>query len=342
MRLGLLNATGYTGGEMIRYLAGHPDLELTSLTARSQAGRTVGEVLPWVRATARPDYADLRLTPELDGSVDAVVSCLPHNASAAQLAPLLDDGVPVVDVSADFRLQDLAVYREWYGEHPAPEWIADAVYGLSEYRRDDLRRTKLVANPGCHAIAAEFAVGPALAAGLVEGAVIVDSKTGVSGAGRRAEPAFTYSEINESAAPYNVAAHRHGPEIAQELTALAGAPVQVTFVPHLVPMTRGILSTTYARLRDGATGADIAAAYEDRYAAEPFVHLAGEPPRTKWTTGTNHCFVQAVVDEVTGTLIAMSAIDNLGKGAAGAALQNANVMLGLDEQAGLGIPAGFP
>ena len=231
MRLGLLNATGYTGGEMIRYLAGHPDLELTSLTARSQAGRTVGEVLPWIRATARPDYADLRLTPELDGSVDAVVSCLPHNASAAQLAPLLDDGVPVVDVSADFRLHDLAVYREWYGEHPAPEWIADAVYGLSEYRREALQRTKLVANPGCHAIAAELAIGPALAAGLVECSVIVDSKTGVSGAGRRAEPAFTYSEINESAAPYNVAAHRHGPEIAQELTALAGASVQVTFVP---------------------------------------------------------------------------------------------------------------
>lgn len=342
MRLGLLNATGYTGGEMIRYLAGHPDLELTSLTARSQAGSTVGEVLPWVRATARPDYADLRLTPELDGSVDAVVSCLPHNASAAQLAPLLDDGVPVVDVSADFRLHDLEVYEWWYGRHPASWWIADAVYGLTEFRRDDLRRTKLVANPGCHAIAAELAIGPALAAGLVESAVIVDSKTGISGAGRSADSAFTYSEINESVAPYNVAAHRHGPEIAQELTMLAGTPVKVTFVPHLVPMTRGILSTTYARLRDGASGADVADAYQDRYADEPFVHLADEPPRTKWTTGGNHCFVKAVTDEATGTLIAMSAIDNLGKGAAGAALQNANLMLGLDEQAGLGIPAGYP
>ena len=203
---------------------------------------------------------------------------------------------------------------QWYGEHPASEWIADAVYGLTEFRREDLRRTKLVANPGCHAIAAELAIGPALAAGLVEPSVIVDSKTGVSGAGRSAEPAFAYSEINESAAPYNVAAHRHGPEIAQELTVLAGTPVQVTFVPHLVPMTRGILSTTYARLRDGASGADVAAAYRDRYAAEPFVHLAGEPPRTKWTTGTNHCFVQAVPDEATGTLIAMGAIDNLGQG----------------------------
>ena len=342
MRLGLLNATGYTGGEMIRYLAGHPDLELTSLTARSQVGRTVGDVLPWVRATARPDYADLRLTPELDGSVDAVVSCLPHNASAAQLAPLLDDGVPVVDVSADFRLHDLEVYRQWYGEHPASEWIADAVYGLTEYRRDELRRTKLVANPGCHAIAAELAIGPALAAGLVEPSVIVDSKTGVSGAGRRSDATFTYSEINESAAPYNVAAHRHGPEIAQELTTLAGAPVQVTFVPHLVPMTRGILSTAYARLREKTTGADVADAYRDRYRGEPFVHLADAPPRTKWTTGTNHCFVQAVVDDIAGTLIAMSAIDNLGKGAAGAALQNANLMLGLDEQAGLGVPAGYP
>ena len=266
----------------------------------------------------------------------------PTTPRRAQLAPLLDDGVPVVDVSADFRLHDLEVYQQWYGEHPASEWIADAVYGLTEYRRDELRRTKLVANPGCHAIAAELAIGPALTAGLVEPSVIVDSKTGVSGAGRRAEAAFTYAEINESAAPYNVAAHRHGPEIAQELTVLAGTPVQVTFVPHLVPMTRGILSTTYARLRDGATSADVAAAYADRYDGEPFVHLAGEPPRTKWTTGGNHCFVQAVTDEAAGTLIAMSAIDNLGKGAAGAALQNANLMLGLDEQAGLGIPAGYP
>ena len=199
-----------------------------------------------------------------------------------------------------------------------------------------------MANPGCHAIAAELAIGPALAAGLVESAVIVDSKTGISGAGRSADSAFTYSEINESVAPYNVAAHRHGPEIAQELTMLAGTPVKVTFVPHLVPMTRGILSTTYARLRDGASGADVADAYQDRYADEPFVHLADEPPRTKWTTGGNHCFVKAVTDEATGTLIAMSAIDNLGKGAAGAALQNANLMLGLDEEAGLGIPAGYP
>ena len=342
MRLGVLNATGYTGGEVIRYLAGHPDLELTTVTARSQQGRTVGEILPWVRATARPEYADLRLTSELHGSIDAVVSCLPHNASAAQLAPLLNDGVPVVDVSPSFRLRDIDTYHQWYGEHPAPKWIADAVYGLTEFHREDLRQSKLVANPGCHAMAAELAIGPALAEKLVEPRVIVDSKTGISGAGRRAEASFAYSEINESVAPYNVAAHRHGPEIAQELTSIAGVQVEVTFVPHLVPMTRGILSTTYAQLRDGVTSDDVDSAYRDRYCGEAFVHLAKVPPHTKWTTGTNHCFVQTVTDETTRTVVAMAAIDNLGKGAAGSAVQNANLVLGFVENAGLDAPPSFP
>jgi N-acetyl-gamma-glutamyl-phosphate reductase len=342
MRVGILNATGYAGGELLRFVAGHPDFDLCGVTARSQAGALLSDVWPWVRATARPAYGDLRLAEELDGSFDLVVSCLPHNASAAGLEPFLAGGVPAVDVSADYRFKDLAVYQRWYGPHPSPQWIERAVYGLTEYHRDDLRRTKLVANPGCHAVIAELALAPALRAGLVEPSVVVDSKTGISGAGRTNGPEFGYSEINESVNAYNVGAHRHGPEIAQELAELAGEPVQITFVPHLVPMTRGIFVTAYGRLRAGATAAAVKDAYLDAYADEPFVHVVDEPPHTKWTSGSNHAFVCGKVDEDNHMLVAMAVADNLGKGAAGAAVQNANVMLGLDERAGLNVPASFP
>ena len=342
MRVGILNATGYTGGEMIRILAGHPDLEITGLTARSDAGRAVGDVLPWTRATARPGLAELTLTPELMDSYDLVVSCLPHSASALALAPFVESGVRAVDVSADFRLKDLAAYERWYGEHAAPGLIDSSVYGLTEFRRDEVRACMLVANPGCHAITAQLALYPALAAGLVDPHVTVDSKTGISGAGRTSKPEFGFSEINENVAAYNVAAHRHVPEIEQELSAAAGTEVTVTFVPHLIPMTRGILVTAYAALRAGAGPDDVSDAYDKAYAREPFVHVIDRPPSTKWVAGGNHCFVHAVVDEPGRSLIAFAATDNLGKGAAGAAVQNANVMLNLAEDAGLGIPPSFP
>ena len=342
MRVGVLNATGYAGGELVRFLTGHPEFQIVGVTARSQVGQTLGEVFPWLRATARPEYADLELTRDLNGSYDLVVSCLPHAASAERLVPFLDSGVPAVDVSADFRLKDLATYERWYGPHPAAKWIERAVYGLTEFRREALRQTKLVANPGCHAITAELALCPALKAGLIEPHVVVDSKTGISGAGRSAKLEFGYSELNENVGAYNVAAHRHAPETEQELSAAAGEKVSVTFVPHLVPMTRGILVTAYGRLREAATADDVQAAYHDAYAGEPFVHVVDEPPRTKWTSGGNHCFVHCVVDQPNRTLIAMAVTDNLGKGAAGAAIQNANVMLGLDESAGLGVPASYP
>ncbi|MBM4436745.1 MAG: N-acetyl-gamma-glutamyl-phosphate reductase [Actinobacteria bacterium] len=342
MRVGLLNATGYTGAEVIRFASGHPEFVLVGVTARSQAGQTLGAVLPWVRASPRPAYADLVLTPELNGSFDLIVSCLPHEVSAEKLAPFIASGVPAVDVSPDFRLQDLAEHRRWYGEHHAPQHRGAAEYGLTETHRAALRHTKLVANPGCHAITAELALVPALAAGLVAPNVIVDSKTGVSGAGRSAALEFGFSEVNENARPYKVAAHRHGPEIAQELTRAAGRRVEVTFVPTLVPMSRGILTTAYATLRDGVTPAAVAHAYHETYDGEQFVHVVDEPPQTKWTTGTNHCFVSCVVDEANRVLVAMAATDNLGKGAAGGALQNANVMLGLDESAGLGVPPSYP
>ncbi len=342
MRIGILNATGYSGGELVRYLAGHPEFQIVGATARSQAGRRLGELFPWLRAAGRPAYAELRLTPQLEGSPDLVVSCLPHGPSAEQLAPFLDAGVRCVDVSADFRLE-ASVYARAHGvDHAAPQWIDAAVYGLTELRRDAISDTQLVANPGCHAITALYALAPAARAGLLDGHAVVDSKTGVSGAGRTAKAEYGFSELNDNAGPYRIASHYQCPEIAAQLSGLAGAPIEVTFVPVLVPMTRGILVTAYAKLRGGVTAAQLDQAYRETYADEPFVHTADEPPRTKWTAGGNHCFVHWVLDEPAHTLVAAAASDNLGKGAAGSAVQNANVMAGFDETAGLGIPPTYP
>ena len=336
MRIGILNATGYSGGELVRYLAVHPEFEIVGATARSQAGRPLHEVFPWMRASGRAAYADLELTPELNGSADLVISCLPHKASAAQLAPFLDDGIRCIDVSSDFRLRDPADYLRWHGVEHA------AVYGLTEWHREQIRETDLVANPGCHAITAALALAPAASAGLLAGHVMVDSKTGVSGAGRSASAAYGFSEINEDSSAYRVADHYQSPEIAQELGDIGGSSIEVTFAPHLVPMTRGILITAYGALNETVAPSQVEQAYRDAYEDEPFVHLAGVPPHTKWTSGGNHAFVHWTVDQATQTLVAMAAIDNLGKGAAGSAVQNANVMAGIDEQVGLAIPPSHP
>lgn len=343
MRIGILNATGYSGGELVRYLSVHPEFDIVGATARSQAGRLLHEVFPWMRASGRAVYADLELTPELNGSTDLVISCLPHKASAAQLAPFLDDGIRCIDVSSDFRLRDPADYLRWHGvEHAAPEWIDSAIYGLTEWHRKQIRETDLVANPGCHAITAALALAPAASAGLLAGHVMVDSKTGVSGAGRSASAAYGFSEINEDSSAYRVADHYQSPEIAQELGDIGGSSIEVTFAPHLVPMTRGILITAYGALNEAVAPSQVEQAYRDAYEDEPFVHLAGVPPHTKWTSGGNHAFVHWTVDQATQTLVAMAAIDNLGKGAAGSAVQNANVMAGIDEQVGLAIPPSHP
>jgi N-acetyl-gamma-glutamyl-phosphate reductase len=263
-----------------------------------------------------------------------VFLALPEAASAELVPALAARGTRVFDLSGAFRLREAGARARWYPS--TPDLDVGILYGLTERCRAALADARVVSCPGCYPTAALLPLEPLAAAGALDGDVVIDAKSGISGAGKKPSEKTHFSERHGSVAAYGVLAHRHSAEIEQELQHA------VTFVPHLVPMTRGILSTTYARLRDGVGSADVDAVYEDRYGGEPFVHLADEPPRTKWTTGTNHCFVQAVADEATGTLIAMSAIDNLGKGAAGAALQNANLVLGLDEQAGLGIPAGYP
>ena len=343
MRIGILNATGYSGAELVRFLSGHPEFEISGVTARSQAGKRLGEIFPWIRAGSRPSYANLQLHEDLEEIPDIVISCLPHKSSAERLAPFLACDIRCIDVSADFRLQDPQMYARWHGtEHAVPEWLDSAVYGFTEMHRDRIRECQLVANPGCHAVTAALALAPAVRAGLLSGHVIVDSKSGVSGAGRTASASYGFSEANENAAAYRVANHYQSPEIAQELSALGSKPVTVTFVPHLIPMSRGILVTAYSPVTDSVTLDRIAEVYREAYENEPFVHLVGEPPRTKWTAGGNHAFIHWVLDESSRVLITMAATDNLGKGAAGSAIQNANVMAGISELAGLGIPPSYP
>lgn len=335
MRIGILNVTGYAGLELIRLLAWHPELEIAAVTGRSQAGKSLGEVFPFTGLFPNGDLAALTITEDIACSVDLVFSGLPHKASAEALLPFIQDGIPVVDIAADFRLHDPEIYKEWYQEHPCPEHLQDAVFGLTELHRAEVQQAKIVANPGCYPTGAILGLAPALAAGLVAPNVIVDAKSGISGGGRSLTLTNHFSEVNESVEAYALTGHRHMPEIAQELSKVAEAEVQVTFVPHLIPMTRGILATCYAPLTGPTTQQAVDDLYQARYAAEPFVQALSVSPKTKWTYGSNHCLIHPVVHERTGHLIVTTAIDNLVKGASGQALQNANAMLGLPETMGL-------
>ena len=342
IKAGIINVTGYAGVELARILARHPEVEIASVTGRSAAGKMLGEVFPHLASI------DATITEDVAGSVDVVISALPHVASAERLGPILSDGIRAVDISADFRLKDVSEYRDWYeADHPYPELVEEAVYGLPEMGRDDIARARLVANPGCYPTAAILAIAPAVSAGLIEADVIVDAKSGVSGAGRKVSVDYLYSEVNENLKAYSMGGHRHMPEIGQELRRLdPSAEPRVTFIPHLVPMTRGILTTCYAPLKPGAAGsrpeAVVREAYESFYADAPFVHVTARPPETKHTLGNNDCLVYPTVDTRTGRLIAVGCIDNLVKGAAGQAVQNMNLMFGLAEDEGLRQLALYP
>ena len=340
-RVGIINVTGYMGAEAARVLHGHPDLELTSVTGRSAAGQPLGEVFPHLAPLGLTVQAEL-------GEVDAVVSALPHAASADALLPHIERGLPVVDLSADFRLRRHEDYHAWYGDHPRPDLLATAVMGIPELHRDAIAASKLVAGAGCHSTAAILALAPAVKAGLIEPDIIADSKTGISGAGRTLGLGYHFSEANEGVSAYALGGHRQLPEITQELGALWEAPPpSVTFVPHLAPMTRGILVTTYATLRAGADLGEGAAArvrdlYREFYAPSPFVHVVDQPPATKHTLGSNACLIYVAVDTSTRRLIVVSCIDNLMKGGAGQGIQCLNLMLGLPEDAGLRGVALYP
>ena len=336
-KAGIINVTGYAGVELARLLYRHPEVEITSVTGRSAAGQKLGTVFPHLASLG------LTITAEL-GDVDIAFSALPQKESVNEVIPLLKRGIKVVDISADFRLKDAADYPKWYGfKHPAPELLAEAVFGLPELYRSQLATARLVANPGCYPTGAILALAPALKAGLIEPDIIIDSKSGVSGAGRTLSLGTHFSEVNEDVSAYSLEGHRHLPEITQELTLLHPRPApSVTFVPHLIPMTRGILTTAYAKLTRKQTQAEVTNLYRDFYKNEPFVKIAEASPHTKHTWGNNLCLVYPILDTRQDRLIAISAIDNLVKGAAGQAIQNMNLMFGFPETTGLEALAVYP
>ena len=335
-RVGIINVTGYAGVELARLLHQHPEVELSSVTGRSAAGRRLDVVFPHLMGL------DLEISAEL-GSVELAFSAMPHKESAKEIMPLLERGPKVIDLSADFRLKDAQAYPSWYGfSHPSPGLLEQAVYGLPELNRSEIISAKLVANPGCYATAAILALAPAAKEGLITSDIVIDSKSGVSGAGRTLGRRSHYAEANEDVTAYALEGHRHLPEIIQELKILGGALPSVTFVPHLVPMTRGILTTGYASLKEGKSSAEIKKLYQDFYKDEPFVKVVAESPHTKHTWGTNLCLIHPTIDARTGKLIVISCLDNLVKGAAGQAIQNMNLMLGLPETTGLEALAVYP
>ncbi|TDB38858.1 MAG: N-acetyl-gamma-glutamyl-phosphate reductase [Actinobacteria bacterium] len=339
-RVAIIGAAGYAGAELTRLVLGHPDLELVTVTSAAEAGKTVADVYPAL-AGCTLVYAEPALA-SIAANVDIAFLAVPHTAALALAPGLLDAGITVIDASADFRLRDASIYAAWYGvEHSAPDLLADAIYGLPELWRDALPGARLVACPGCYPTATLLAAAPAIEAGVVtSGRVIVDAKSGVSGAGRSAVPGTHYVAVNESVAAYKVVAHRHTPEIAQGLADLGLSDPRVAFTPHLVPMTRGLLSTVYFEAGAGTDTDAIYSMYAERYKDEPFVtvHPSGRMPATAEVRGSNRAHIGVAVDAASRTLVVACAIDNLVKGTSGQAVQCANIVLGIPETTGLDLP----
>jgi N-acetyl-gamma-glutamyl-phosphate reductase len=342
-RIAVLGASGYTGAETLRLALRHPDLEIRHLTAERQAGKPVGEVFPHLADQGLPDLVKIADVPF--DEVDGVVCCLPHGTTQEVVAAL-PTYLKVVDVSADFRLADTHLYEQTYGRaHAAPALQEEAVYGLTEHVRDAVRASRLVANPGCYPTGPQLALKPLLHdQAIAPDGIVIDAKSGVSGAGRSAKESLLFTEVNEGMHAYGIGTHRHLPEIEQGLSEAAGEAVRVSFTPHLIPMSRGILATMYVRLADGADRGTLEQVLTESYAGEPFVRLrpASQPPSTREVRGTNLCLMSVHDDRVHGHAVIVAVLDNLVKGAAGQALQNLNLMLGLEETAGLGASAVFP
>lgn len=346
IKIGVVGASGYSGSELLRFLVNHPEpLEVTLCTSESYTGQKVESVLPHLRGFVNLEFERLELD-SLKTRVDVVVLAVPHKVAMSFVPHILAQGLRIIDFSADYRLRDVDTYRAWYHvEHTSPELTSEAVYGLPERYRDTIRKTRLVANPGCYPTSAILATLPLLDQDMVElDTLIVDAKSGISGAGPKPRDTTHYPNRDANFVAYNLGAHRHTPEIEQELGAVVGEPVCVTFSPHLVPMTRGILSTVYARLKQEMSTEALLELYARFYENEPFVRVLppGEYPQTKAVMGSNYCDVGLEVDKRTRRVLAMSAIDNLGKGAAGAVVQNLNLMFGFEESAGLKVPGLMP
>ncbi len=335
VKVGIVGGTGYTGVELLRLLVAHEDVEVATITSRAESGRRVDDLFPNLRghyelAFSEPDVQAL-------AACDIVFFATPHNVAMNLVPELLAAGTRVIDLSADYRIRDASRWSHWYGEvHASPELLAEAVYGLPELNREKIASARLVACPGCYPTSVQLGFMPLLAQSLVDPQhLIASSASGVSGAGRQANVDNLLSEASDSFKAYGVNGHRHLPEIEQGLSDIAVQPVQMTFVPHLLPIVRGIHSTLFAQLRDDTV--DVQALYEDWYADEPFVDVlpAGVFPQTRTVKGANRCQISVAVPQRRNTVVVMATIDNLVKGASGQAIQNMNIMLGLDERSGL-------
>jgi len=346
IRIGVLGASGYTGADLVRLALLHPRMEITALTANTHAGKTMAEVFPHFSFVELP-----RLTAIEDAdwaSVDAVFCGLPHGTTQEITRSVLakHPKIKFIDMSADFRLRDPETYKTWYGhEHQAMDLQAEAVYGLTEHYRTAIRDARLVACPGCYPTASLLALLPLATSGRIDVSdIVIDAKSGVSGAGRGLKQNLLFTEAGEGLSPYSVGKHRHAPEIEQEISQASGQPVIVNFTPHLIPMSRGELCTIYLRLTKGTTADDLRATLADAYRDEVFVHVApaGILPQTQNVRGSNYCQIGVIADRIPGRAILISVIDNLVKGSAGQAIQNFNLMFGIDETTGLMQQALFP
>jgi N-acetyl-gamma-glutamyl-phosphate reductase len=345
LKIAIVGASGYTGLELIRILHCHPEVAVTCLTSEQSAGKRISDVFPTLRG--RCDIVLENLEPvRIAEKADIIFTALPHKAAMEVVPTFLKLGKKVIDLSADYRLSNPAVYGEWYEPHLNPANLKKAVYGLPELRRNKIKSAKLVANPGCYPTSIILGLAPLLKKGLIElSSIIADSASGVTGAGRSAKVDSLYCEVNEGYKAYGVGGmHRHTPEIEQELSLLAGEELKITFTPHLVPMDRGILSTIYATPKKPISTETMVQLYQDFYAGEPFVRVLpqGNLPSTAFVRGSNFCDVAPLVDARTGRIIVVSAIDNLVKGASGQAVQNMNLVCGFPETMGLEGLALFP
>lgn len=334
IKVGIVGGTGYTGVELLRLLAQHPEVKLTAITSRAEAGSAVADMFPSLRGRIDLEFSDPASAPLKDCQV--VFFATPNGVAMQQARGLLDAGVRVIDLAADFRIKDVAIWEKWYGmTHAAPDLVAEAVYGLPEMNRDQIKQARLVANPGCYPTAIQLGLLPLIEAGCVDlDHLIADAKSGVSGAGRKAETHILFAEAADNFKAYGVAGHRHLPEIRQGLASIAGAPVGLTFVPHLTPIIRGIHATLYAQI---TREEDFQTLYEKRYAGEAFVDVLppNSHPDTRSVRAANVCRIAVHRPQGGDTLVVLSVIDNLVKGAAGQAVQNMNLMFGFDECLGL-------
>lgn len=342
LKTAVLGASGYTGAEAVRLIMGHPNLDLVSLTAHRHAGKSYGEVYPHLAHQGLPDlqnWQDVKWD-----EIDAVFACLPHGASEDTIAKIANKDIKIIDLSADFRLKNASVYEKTYGRaHMSPDLLEKAVYGLTEFARGDLKSESLVACPGCYPTASLLAILPGL--GLFGTAnIIIDAKSGVSGAGRKESTALIYPETAEGAHAYAVGNHRHGPEIDEKLSAVTNQNITVSFTPHLVPMNRGMIATVNVELNDGVSVQDLREAYETRYKNEAFIHVEpeGVVPHTRHVRASNQCRIGVFADRNPRRAVIISVIDNLTKGSSGQAVQNLNVMMGWDETLGLNLVPVFP